>query len=155
VLVVSGSLLILVLAFAVIRPCGLPEAVGAVPAAIVVVAIGALSGHQALTQITQLLPVVLFLAAILVVGDMCEAAGVFRWAGEQMGRGSGGSGRKLLLLVFLAASVVTAVLSLDATVLLLAPVVLATARTERVPAPRHRRRTGNHRGPTASIRTGM
>lgn len=136
-LVVSGSLLILVLAFAVIRPRGLPEAVAAVPAAIMVVAIGALTGHAALAEVNQLLPVVLFLAAILVVGDLCEAAGVFRWAGEQMGRGSGGSGKRLLLLVFLAASVVTAVLSLDATVVLLTPVVLATARAVRVPAKPH------------------
>ena len=136
-LVVSGSLLILVLAFAVIRPRGLPEAVVAVPSAIAVVVVGALSGQAALTEIKQLLPVVLFLAAILVVGDLCEAAGVFRWAGEQMGRGSGGSGKKLLLLVFVAASLVTAVLSLDATVVLLTPVVLATARTVRVPAKPH------------------
>jgi arsenical pump membrane protein len=94
VLAISGALLILVLAFAVIGPRGLPEAVGGVPAAIAVVAVGALSGHEALSEIRQLLPVVLFLAAILVVGDMCEAAGVFRWAGEQMGRGSGGSSEK-------------------------------------------------------------
>jgi arsenical pump membrane protein len=137
VLAVSGSLLIVVLAFAVMRPRGLPEAVAAVPAAILVVAIGSLSGHAALAEIRQLLPVVLFLAAILVVGDLCEAAGVFRWAGEQMGRGSGGSGKRLLLLVFLAASLVTAVLSLDATVVLLTPVVLATARAVRVPAKPH------------------
>lgn len=130
-------MLILVLAFAVMRPRGLPEAVAAVPAAIIVVVVGALTGHAALDEVTQLLPVVLFLAAILVVGDLCEAAGVFRWAGEQMGRGSGGSGRRLLLLVFVAASVVTAVLSLDATVVLLTPVVLATARTVRVPAKPH------------------
>ncbi len=136
-LVVSGSLLILVLAFAVIRPRGLPEAVAAVPAAIGVVAVGALNGHQALSEITQLLPVVFFLAAILVVGDLCEAAGLFRWAGERMGRGSRGSGKRLLLLVFIAASVVTAVLSLDATVVLLTPVVLSTARTVRVPAKPH------------------
>lgn len=136
-LLVSGSLLILVLAFAVMRPRGLPEAVAAVPAAIIVVVVGALTGHAALDEVTQLLPVVLFLAAILVVGDLCEAAGVFRWAGEQMGRGSGGSGRRLLLLVFVAASIVTAVLSLDATVVLLTPVVLATARTVRVPAKPH------------------
>ena len=136
-LVVSGSLLILVLAFAVIRPRGLPEAIAAVPAAIIVVVVGALNGHEALSEIRQLLPVVLFLAALLVVGDLCEAAGVFRWAGDVMGRGSGGSGKRLLLLVFIAASVVTAVLSLDATVVLLTPVVLATARAVRVPAKPH------------------
>ena len=136
-LAISGLFLILVLAFAVIRPRGLPEAVAAVPAGIVVVVIGALSGHEALAEIRRLLPVVLFLAAILVVGDLCEAAGVFRWAGELIGRGSGGSGKRLLLLVFVAASIVTAVLSLDATVVLLTPVVLATARTLRVPAKPH------------------
>jgi arsenical pump membrane protein len=75
VLAISGLFLILVLAFAVIRPRGLPEAVAAVPAAIVVVVIGALSGYEALAEISRLLPVVLFLAAILVVGDLCEAAG--------------------------------------------------------------------------------
>jgi len=136
-LAIWGLFLILVLAFAVVRPRGLPEAVAAVPAAIVVVVVGALSGREALAEIAQLLPVVLFLAAILVVGDMCEAAGVFRWAGEQIGRGSGGSGKRLLLLVFVAASVVTAVLSLDATVVLLTPVVLATTRKVRVPAKPH------------------
>lgn len=40
-LAVSGVLLVLVLAFAVIRPRGLPEAVAAVPAAVVVIAVGA------------------------------------------------------------------------------------------------------------------
>jgi arsenical pump membrane protein len=43
------------------------------------------------------------------------------------GRLSGGSPRQLLRLVFAVASVVTAVLSLDATVVLLTPVVLVTA----------------------------
>src|SRR5262249_56918125 len=42
-----------------------------------------------------------------------------------------------LRLVFVIASVTTAVLSLDATVVLLTPVVLATARTLQVPARPH------------------
>jgi arsenical pump membrane protein len=75
VLAISGLFLILVLAFAVVRPRGLPEAVAAVPAAIVVVVIGALSGHEALAEISRLLPVVLFLAAILVVGTCARRPG--------------------------------------------------------------------------------
>lgn len=86
-LAVSGVLLVLVLAFAVIRPRGLPEAVAAAPAAIVVVLVGAVSGHEAWGELLRLLPVVLFLAAILVVGDMCESSGLFRWAGDRSGAG--------------------------------------------------------------------
>lgn len=136
-LAVSGVLLIVVLAFAVVRPRGLPEAVAAVPAGIIVVAVGAVSGHEALAEVRRLLPVVLFLAAILVVGDMCESSGLFRWAGDQIGRGSRGRGQRLLVLVVVAAALVTAVLSLDATVVLLTPVVLTTARKVRVPARPH------------------
>ncbi len=55
-----------------------------------------------------------------------------------MARGSGGSPRRLLGQVFLIAAATTAILSLDATVVLLTPpVVLATARTLRVPPRPH------------------
>ena len=44
-----------------------------------------------------------------------------------MANGSKGDPKRLLTLVFVAASLTTAVLSLDATVVLLTPVVFATA----------------------------
>lgn len=53
--------------------------------------------------------------------------GLFEAAGRLMGRGSRGEPGRLLKLVFLAAAATTAVLSLDATVVLLTPVVFATA----------------------------
>ncbi|MBO0850870.1 MAG: arsenic transporter, partial [Pseudonocardia sp.] len=53
--------------------------------------------------------------------------GVFRACGAWMARASVGRPRRLLAAVFLLASVITAVLSLDATVVLLTPVVFATA----------------------------
>jgi arsenical pump membrane protein len=54
-----------------------------------------------------------------------------------MARATSGGQNRLLASVFAIAATVTAVLSLDATVVLLTPVVLATARTLAVPARPH------------------
>ncbi|MBK8446159.1 MAG: arsenic transporter [Micropruina sp.] len=120
-------MLIAVLGFAVIRPRGLPEAVAAVPAALIVLLTGALSWAQAWAEIQHLFPVVAFLAAVLVISELCDADGLFRYAGALMAAKSRGEAHRLLVFVFVLASAVTAVLSLDATVVLLTPVVFATA----------------------------
>jgi arsenical pump membrane protein len=116
-----------VLAFAVARPWRLPEAVAAVPAAGLVVAVGAVSLSEAWTQVRELLPVVGFLAAVLVLAQLCDDEGLFTAAGDLMARTCRGRPERLLAGVFVVAALVTAVLSLDATVVLLTPVVFATA----------------------------
>ncbi|GAA1157252.1 SLC13 family permease [Nocardioides aquiterrae] len=72
-------------------------------------------------------PVVLFLVTILVVADVCARAGLFAAAAARIREASSGSPVRLFSGVFLLAAVVTAVLSLDATVVLLTPVVVAAA----------------------------
>ncbi len=124
---VSVLALVAVLAWAVIRPHGWPEAVMAVPAAGCLIAVGAISATGAAGQARQIGPVIGFLAAILVLAHLCDDDGLFRACGRWMARGSGGRPRRLLALVFVVAAVTTAVLSLDATVVLLTPVVFATA----------------------------
>jgi arsenical pump membrane protein len=68
-----------------------------------------------------------FLAAILVLAHLCEQEGLFTALGQFMARGSRGEPKRLLTLVFVVAALTTAVLSLDATVVLLTPIVFATA----------------------------
>ncbi|HEY0542819.1 MAG TPA: SLC13 family permease [Actinoallomurus sp.] len=115
------------LAFAVARPWRLPEAVAAVPAAGLVVATGAVSLSEAWAQVRELLPVVGFLAAVLVLAQLCDDEGLFTAAGDVMARTCRGRPERLLAGVFVVAALVTAALSLDATVVLLTPVVFATA----------------------------
>ena len=61
---VSAVLLLATLAGAVVRPWGWPEAVVAVPAAVVVIGIGAISLSHARAETEQLAPVIGFLAAV-------------------------------------------------------------------------------------------
>ena len=97
------------------------------PAAALVIGAGAISAHDAGAETRRLGPVMGFLAAVLVLAQLCDDEGLFRVCGAWMARTAAGRPRRLLALVFAVASVTTAVLSLDATVILLTPVVFATA----------------------------
>jgi arsenical pump membrane protein len=109
--------------------------VAAVPAAALVIAVGAVSTSAALAEARRLAPVVGFLGCVLVLSRLCDDAGLFRYLGARLARD--GDPIRLLRGVFAVAALTTAVLSLDATVVLLTPVVLIAARRTGVPARPH------------------
>lgn len=107
------------------------------PAAGIVIATGAIPLDHARQEAARLGPVVGFLAAVLVLAHFCDVEGLFQACGAWMARWAAGSPGRLLTAVFALASVITAVLSLDATVVLLTPVVFATAARAGVRARPH------------------
>lgn len=133
----SVTLLVASLVWAVVRPSGRAEVLVAGPAALVVIAVGALSVDHAREEAERLGPVIGFLAAVLVLAHFCAVEGLFKACGAWLARRAAGRPRRLLTSVFALASVITAVLSLDATVVLLTPVVFATATRLKAPAKPH------------------
>ena len=104
------------------------EALIALLTVVAVLGTGYLSPAHAWDALRPLLPVVGFLLAILVVAEVCARAGLFTAAAEVVRRHSRSDAHRLFLGVFVVAALVTTALSLDATVILLTPVVVGAAR---------------------------
>ena len=126
------AVLVASLAAAITRPRWAPDWVVVVGGALLLLATGVLGTHGAWSAVKDLGPTVGFLAALLVLADGCRRAGMFDALGAGMALGSRGRPVRLLAMVFLAAAATTAVLSLDATVVLLTPIVFATAARLRI-----------------------
>ena len=116
-----------ILVAAVAQPRWAPEWAVAAGVALLLLAVGVVSITSAHAALDQLGPTVGFLAALLVLADGCRRAGMFDALGAGMALGARGSPARLLAMVFLAAAATTSVLSLDATIVLLTPIVFATA----------------------------
>ncbi len=112
---------------AITQPRWAPEWAVAAGAAVLLVIVGVLSLEGARTAVNELGPTDGFLAALLLLGEGCRRAGMFEALGAALALGARESPRRLLALVFLAAAGTTAVLSLDATIVLVTPIVFATA----------------------------
>jgi hypothetical protein len=82
----SVGLLALALAGAVARPWGRPEAVIAVPAAALLIGAGAIPPADARAEAARLGPVIGFLAAVLVLAQLCEDEGLFGACGAWKAR---------------------------------------------------------------------
>ncbi|GAB6920785.1 ArsB/NhaD family transporter [Rhodococcus erythropolis] len=118
-----------VLVFAIVRPRGLPEITVAGPAAVIVLLTGVVTLEEAREELKSMAPTVVFLVAVLVLAHAADALGVFRWVSQVLQQRSLAIPHRLLIYVFGAAALTTAVLSLDATVVLLTPAVIAAARS--------------------------
>lgn len=124
--------LVAAIAAAIVRDRRAPEAVVALSGAALLLAAGVLGWGEAREEAADLAPTLIVLAALLVLGDGCERAGLFDALAARLALGARGSGSRLLGLVIAAAAGVTAVLGLDATVVLLTPAAFAAAAKARV-----------------------
>jgi arsenical pump membrane protein len=118
--------------FAIItRPWGLPEAVWAVAGAAVLVLGSLVSWTQARAAMLQGTDVYLFLAGMMLLAELARTEGLFDWVAALAVRWARGAPYRLFGLVYLVGIVVTALLSNDATAVVLTPAVYAAATKAR------------------------
>ena len=115
-----------------LRPRGLPEYVWVCSGAAVLVIARLLPPDAALSALLEGVDVYLFLFGMMVLAELARDEGVFDWIADLAMRHAGGSPARLFLLIYVTGTVVTALLSNDATAVVLTPAVLATVRRAQV-----------------------
>jgi arsenical pump membrane protein len=146
----SAFVLLGTLATAVVGHHRVPPVAVALPGAAGLVLVGAVGAPAAGGAVREIAPTVAFLVVVLLLADLADREGLFTWAAAVTARRAGRSPMGLLARVVLLSALVTAVLSLDATVVLLTPIVLATATRMRVPSRPHAYAAG-HLANSASL----
>ncbi len=117
-----------------LRPRGIAEVYWACGGGLLLLATGLVPARQAAHAALEGWDVYLFLAGMMVLAEMAREEGVFDWAAGLAAGHARGSPQRLFLLVYLVGIVVTALLSNDATAVVLTPAVLAVARRARIHA---------------------
>ena len=118
------------------RPWRLPEAVWAMLGAALLVAAGLLPWAAALRAMARGLDVYLFLTGMMLLAEVARREGLFDWLAGFAVRHAQGSARRLFLLIYAVGTLVTTILSNDATAVVLTPAVFAAAHAaEAEPLP--------------------
>jgi arsenical pump membrane protein len=123
------------LALMLVRPRGLPEWVWIGGGAVLLVATRLLPVRGAVHAIREGVDVYLFLTGMMLLAELAREEGVFDWVADIALHHAQGSAGRLFVWVYGVGVVVTALLSNDATAVVLTPAVLAVVRKAKV-APR-------------------
>ncbi len=120
---------------AVFPPFGVPGYCFALGGAALLMLGGHLPPAAALMGAARSVDVCCFLAGMMLLAELCRQEAVFAWIAGHAARAARGSAMRLFTLVFLIGIVVTALLSNDATVVVLTPAVAAMARASGMEKP--------------------
>jgi arsenical pump membrane protein len=114
------------------RPWNLPEFIWAVAGAVLLVLFQLLPWPDALAAAGKGMDVYCFLIGMMLLAEVARKEGLFDWLAAQAVRHSRGSAKRLFLIVYVVGTIVTVLLSNDATAVVLTPAVYAATRAAQV-----------------------
>src|SRR6267378_3809785 len=115
-----------------LRPRQIAEAYWACGGGILLVLTRLIPLPQAVHAVYEGLDVYFFLAGMMILAELAREEGVFDWVADVAARHARNSPGRLFVLIYLLGALVTALLSNDATAVVLTPAVLAVVRRFRV-----------------------
>jgi arsenical pump membrane protein len=116
-----------------IRPWKVNEALTALAGAALLLILGLISPADALSTLLHDWNTFLFFLGMMSLSALAEVAGLFDWLAIQAARLSRNSSRRLFLNTFLLGSLISMLLSNDATALILTPVIYTLVTRLRLP----------------------
>jgi arsenical pump membrane protein len=116
----------------IVRPWNLPEFIWAVAGAALLILLNLLPWPDALAAARKGTDVYFFLIGMMLLAEVARKEGLFDWLAAQAVRHSHGSAKRLFLIVYVVGTIVTVLLSNDATAVVLTPAVYAATRTAKV-----------------------
>jgi arsenical pump membrane protein len=125
---IAWAIILVATACVIIRPFRWPEAIWAVAGAGLLVALGLLPAGDALNGMRKGVDVYLFLTGMMLIAELARHEGLFDWLAAVAVEHARGSPQRLFLLVYGVGTLVTALLSNDATAIVLTPAVYAATR---------------------------
>ncbi len=124
------------IALMLFRPFGIPEVASTSAGAFLLCIFGLISWRLAAHAVAESLDVYLFLAGMMLLSELARVHGVFDWLAGIAVEHANGSSARLFTLIYAVGTVVTALMSNDATAVVLTPAVLtAVKRAEARPMP--------------------
>jgi len=124
----AWAIILVATACVIIRPFRWPEAIWAAAGAILLVVLGLLPVTDALGGMRKGVDVYLFLIGMMLIAELARREGLFDWMAALAVEHAQGSPQRLFLLVYIVGTVVTVLLSNDATAIVLTPAVYAATR---------------------------
>lgn len=114
------------------RPWHLPEFIWALAGAGMLVLFNLLPWPDALAAAGKGTDVYFFLVGMMLLAEVARQEGLFDWLAAWAVRHSQGSAKRLFLIVYVVGTIVTVLLSNDATAVVLTPAVYAATRAAKV-----------------------
>ena len=119
----------------IVRPWRLPEAIWAVSGAAVLTVFGLLPWRDALKAVGKGTDVYLFLTGMMLLAELARKEGLFDYLAGGAARMACGSATKLFALIYGVGTIVTVLMSNDATAVVLTPAVFAATKAAKVKDP--------------------